>query len=155
MSPLVLAATNLTSTSPVYGAILLFKYPKKQPESRDGTLDEAASYNLFFANQVIQNACATQAILSILLNRTGLDPSDKSHPAGGENPDPVDADVNIGDMLIAFKDFAKEFPPEVSFSIRSKRKLLTSTIGPWFSTIELRRNQNCPQLILLLFAICR
>ena len=77
--------------------IFLFKYPTgeaKSTEPRDGSYDYAAAENMFFANQVIQNACGTQALLSVLLNK-----QDK---------------VDIGDKLKEFKEFTMAFPPEVS-----------------------------------------
>lgn len=79
----------------MYGVIFLFKYPvgqKKTDEAVDGQYDFEASENIFFANQTIQNACATQAILSVLLNR---------------------GDLEVGDSLTEFREFTQAFPAEV------------------------------------------
>lgn len=55
------------SLKPIHGLIFLFKWAKDDEPSgsivQDSRLDK-----IFFAKQVIENACATQAILSILLN---------------------------------------------------------------------------------------
>ncbi|XP_069593266.1 ubiquitin carboxyl-terminal hydrolase isozyme L5 isoform X3 [Ranitomeya imitator] len=74
---------------PVQGLIFLFKWqPGEEPSGsvvRDSRLD-----TIFFAKQVINNACATQAIVSILLNTT--------HP-----------DVHLGETLSEFKEFTQSF----------------------------------------------
>lgn len=82
---------TLAALKPVHGLIFLFKWKAgEEPDGsivRDNRLDE-----IFFAKQVINNACATQAILSILLNT--------SHE-----------DVNLGETLTSFRDFSKQFDP--------------------------------------------
>ncbi|RKP11556.1 ubiquitin carboxyl-terminal hydrolase isozyme L5 [Piptocephalis cylindrospora] len=60
---------------PVYGLIFLFKWeasssPPTGLSSSQGT-EAGDDHGIFFAQQVIQNACATQAILSILFNQQG------------------------------------------------------------------------------------
>jgi ubiquitin carboxyl-terminal hydrolase L5 len=53
-----------------YGLIYLFRW---RPDSQvDGTILQETPETLFFAKQVVQNACATQAILSILMNSEKL-----------------------------------------------------------------------------------
>ncbi|KAJ3537087.1 hypothetical protein NM208_g6460 [Fusarium decemcellulare] len=94
---LTLDPSELLTLQPVYGVIFLFKYPTDQPYAtpegpRDGSFDHGASENIFFAAQTIQNACATQALLSVVLNKTG--------------------DVEIGEKLGEFREFTMVLPPE-------------------------------------------
>ncbi|KFX92193.1 hypothetical protein V490_05521 [Pseudogymnoascus sp. VKM F-3557] len=91
--------TALLSLSPVYGVIFLFKYPTTAlPSEPSGTPLPAAAESLFFAKQTIQNACGTQALLSVLLNVDTAAPS-------GEG-------VALGKELEGFKEFTSQFPPE-------------------------------------------
>lgn len=69
--------------------IFLFKW-KKETEKRE-TL-QYYDNDLFFANQVINNACATQAILSILLNRSDV--------------------VELGDELTNLRTFSAGLPSQ-------------------------------------------
>ncbi|PRP85688.1 ubiquitin carboxyl-terminal hydrolase isozyme L5-like [Planoprotostelium fungivorum] len=71
----------------VYGLVFLFKW---RGDKDDRPVTEHPK--LFFANQVINNACATQAILSILLNNK---------------------DLEIGQELTSFRDFVQDFNPEL------------------------------------------
>ncbi|BFZ15383.1 hypothetical protein BsWGS_18422 [Bradybaena similaris] len=82
---------NFESLKPVLGLIFLFKWaPNSEP---DGTIvQDSRLEKIFFASQIINNACATQAILSILLNA--------SH-----------ADLELGDTLSSFKEFAQDMDP--------------------------------------------
>ena len=95
---LTLDPSELATLQPLYGVIFLFKYPTDGPyASADGPLDGAfdhdAASSTFFAAQTIQNACATQALLSVLLNKQ----------ASG---------VDIGSALRDFREFTIELPPE-------------------------------------------
>jgi len=73
----------------VHGLIFLFKWVKDDEPLGSIVADNRLD-NIFFAKQVIQNACATQAILSVLLNC--------SH-----------RDVALGDTLRDFKEFTQSF----------------------------------------------
>lgn len=111
---LSLDAQALAELNPVYGVIFLFKFPTNTPyvgdggAPRDGKFDHAASENIFFAHQTIQNACGTQALLSVLLN--------KSAAVGG--------DVDIGQHLRDFGEFAMALPPDLRGEALSNDELI-------------------------------
>ncbi|EGG20526.1 peptidase C12 family protein [Cavenderia fasciculata] len=83
-----LDASEFSKLKPVYGLVFLFKWDGKHYSSSQEPCD---NQELFFAKQVINNACATQAILSILMNNK---------------------DIEMSDELTNFKDFCKFLMPE-------------------------------------------
>lgn len=59
----------------VYGVVFLFKYrsdESRMAKKRAGRLCTPPPDTLFFANQMVTNACATQALLSIVMNSPSL-----------------------------------------------------------------------------------
>ncbi|XP_053325225.1 ubiquitin carboxyl-terminal hydrolase BAP1 [Spea bombifrons] len=84
---------------PVYGFIFLFKWIEERRSRRkvstllDDTsvMEDEVVNNMFFAHQLIPNSCATHALLSVLLNCSG---------------------VHLGPTLSRIKDFTKGFSPE-------------------------------------------
>lgn len=91
----------------VFGLVFLFKWDaalqsaQRSKEMSAGS--EEIPHDLFFAQQVTTNACATQAILSILLNA--------SNTNNDENDD--SPSLTLGDMLSNFKAFTTSFPPDL------------------------------------------
>jgi ubiquitin carboxyl-terminal hydrolase L5 len=108
----------LAQLYPVYGVIFLFKFPTDAPyragdKPLDGTFDQDAAERLFFAAQTIQNACGTQALLSVLLNKTADSP--------GASPDET---IDIGPSLTDFREFTMALPPEYRGEALSNSELI-------------------------------
>lgn len=80
-----LDADEQSAADASYGLILLFKY--RQEVDPRPTVDPNTLPHVFFSKQVVQNACATQALLSILMNAEG---------------------IKLGDFLTNFKEFAMQ-----------------------------------------------
>ena len=89
---------------PVYGLIFLFKY--MQNSGYKPNVLKSWDPDLFFAKQEIQNACATQAILGVLLNNT-----DK---------------LDIGPTLKELKSFTNDMDPSTrGLAISNSEKIRT------------------------------
>ncbi|CAG8515776.1 6273_t:CDS:10 [Ambispora gerdemannii] len=74
----------------VYGLIFLFKLSMEIDKSGEEFDDDEELLRVYFANQVIDNACATQALLNIVLNCE---------------------QIELGNDLNEFKDFTRDFKP--------------------------------------------
>ncbi|KAG7195416.1 uncharacterized protein KQ657_003174 [Scheffersomyces spartinae] len=95
---LLIDTESLQALGSVYGVIFLFKYGSldrqmaQENKLFDGQYDKSDPSPVFFAQQTIQNACATQAVLNILLNQ------------------PQTA-IALGENLTDFKLFVTGFDP--------------------------------------------
>lgn len=86
---------------PVYGFIFLFRWIEERRARRKivettaeiFVKDDEAVANIFFAQQVVPNSCATHALLSVLLNCN-------------------EADLHLGDTLSRLKSHTKGMSPE-------------------------------------------
>ncbi|KAL4939731.1 hypothetical protein BDV06DRAFT_198208 [Aspergillus oleicola] len=99
---------TIRSLGTVYGVIFLFKYLRPQASSTSTTTQDGKQADpstlppsFFFANQTIQNACGTQAILSVLLNHDVPTPENNNQP------------IELGPELSSFKDFTTGFPSDL------------------------------------------
>ena len=112
-----------STNNQVYGLIFLFQWQShiQKQHAEDATAarnaaaaaggDDMAMFDgttgdLFFAHQVTTNACATQAILSVVLNADN---------------------IKLGNTLQEFKEFTKDFPPQLKgMSISSSEEIRTA-----------------------------
>uniref|UniRef100_A0A2P2I149 Ubiquitin carboxyl-terminal hydrolase n=1 Tax=Hirondellea gigas TaxID=1518452 RepID=A0A2P2I149_9CRUS len=83
-----------TNLRPVHGLIFLFKWQSVDSKPDTSTVASNPPSSLFFAKQIINNACATQAVLSVLLNTT------HEH-------------LKLGSSLSEFKEFTLAFDPHL------------------------------------------
>ena len=96
---------SLSNLGKVYGLVFLFKWQRDDSDDVTAALSpltgEDVPTNLFFARQTTTNACATQAILSILLNAVTE-----------ENKEEED-ELKLGPILSNFKSFTASFAPDL------------------------------------------
>lgn len=92
----------------MYGLIFLFKWRHEKDDRAVDSSPDAGK--VFFANQVINNACATQAILSVLLNCPQLD---------------------LGQELSNFREFTADFPPDLKGGNMSQATAVERTSSLW------------------------
>ncbi|OQO02188.1 hypothetical protein B0A48_11740 [Cryoendolithus antarcticus] len=112
---------SLQALNPL-GVIFLFKYPTGEKATADKPLDGEFDFDavdsqddderVWFAAQTIQNACGTQALLSVLLNKAG---------------DPDDGGIDIGPNLGDFKEFTAVFPADLRGEALSNSDLIRET----------------------------
>jgi len=131
------------------GVIFLFKYPtgeKPTDVPKDGTFDFEAvekgstgeEGGVWFAAQTIQNACGTQALLSMVLNKRAVE------------------GVEIGGPLGEFREFTGAFPADVSLAAYTTntygRRILT-TAATGRSALEFGPNPRRTQLVRAFVAV--
>jgi len=107
-----LSEETLDRLQPVHGLIFLFKWVKD--DASDRNLLSGGAPGVFFAKQVVQNACATQAIISVLMNAEG---------------------VKLGPELSRIKEFASALNPEMIGQVIGQDKVLR-TVHNSFSRPE-------------------
>lgn len=102
-------STFMVPEQTVYGLVLLHKWTTSFKSSSSEYHDQTNNSGIFFARQTVQNACATQAILSILLNSStknialDIDSVDKSNRRT----------IQLGQELSAFSEFCMDLDPEM------------------------------------------
>ena len=79
----------MNSLEPIHGFIFLFRWDNQKPYKPERSTEMMT--NLFFAKQVITNNCATQALLSVLLNQNN--------------------EIDLGKELSQFKEFTMALDP--------------------------------------------
>ncbi|RKP19733.1 cysteine proteinase, partial [Rozella allomycis CSF55] len=100
----------------VYGLIFLFKWNEDANKAKAISVCEN---NVYFAKQIVDNACATQAVLSIVLNRD---------------------DVSIGDDLLQFKDLTRNLAPQEKGAAIGRSELLRKVHNSFTANFETENN---------------
>lgn len=128
---------SLRELAPVHAVIFLFKYSSIDREYAqrnlplDGIYDkEYRQKGVFFAQQTIQNACATLAVLNALFN--------------------CSADIDVGEELQNMRLFISEFDPEMCGETLSNSEVIRTvhnsfSAPPFIDTSEIEtppRNDN-------------
>jgi len=91
----------------VYGLIFLFKWDKDLQKSASETVLEDVPEGLFFARQMVTNACGTQAILNVLLN--------------------CEDRVELGETLTEFRSFSAGLDPDsIGLALEDSTKIRTA-----------------------------
>jgi ubiquitin carboxyl-terminal hydrolase L5 len=113
------APTEGVENAAVHGLVFLFKWQRQSLSASSSSHEDRGTLltgddvpeNMFFARQTVQNACATQAILSVLFNARNaiLGDSEKSKQEDDNNG----RRLVLGQTLSNFKDFTIHFPPDL------------------------------------------
>ena len=120
-----LDAESLQQLNPI-GVIFLFKYPTNEKPVHDKPHDGEYDYGalnpssdadpgVWFAAQTIQNACGTQALLSVLLNQDAHELDEQG------------TKLDVGTSLREFKDFTSAFPSDLRGEALSNSDLIRDT----------------------------
>nr|XP_039268928.1 ubiquitin carboxyl-terminal hydrolase isozyme L5-like [Styela clava] len=112
---------SFESLKPVHGLVFLFKCIKDS-DPKESIVQDSRLDDIFFAKQVITNACATQAIVNILLN--------VKH-----------GDVRLGSMLSDFRDFTQAFD-SVNKGLALSNSILIRTVHNSFSRQQIFEYDN-------------
>jgi len=96
---------EFSNLAPIYGLIFLFKWTQDMASTHRASSTCVQNHNLYFAKQVIHNACGTQALLNIMMNAEG---------------------INLGKELTEFKTFTADFPPDLKGEAMSNSEMMRS-----------------------------
>ncbi|KAF9360629.1 hypothetical protein BGX26_008467 [Mortierella sp. AD094] len=105
---------NMLKNDHVYGFIFLLRPQEGRMSKYEELLEPMDTSKIYFANQVIPDACGTQALLSIAMNSP---------------------DMEIGPVLNEFKEFTAKFEPKASLYVVDKGLAMTNCR-------QLRENHN-------------
>jgi ubiquitin carboxyl-terminal hydrolase L5 len=104
-----------------FGLIFLFKYVQEEDSRETCPMDDVP--DVFFAKQVVQNACASQAVLSVVLNADGIEygPDLKAFKEYCQSLDYENKGYCIGDSEF-IRSSHNSFAPKNAFELDSRPK---------------------------------